>query len=426
MCGDLAPLPRYPIFSGLSVVRDLAPPVILAFSIRCYRAQSEKYRARSLRGSLLKTATMLPPSSRLPAPLTITPTPESHRYEVVVASGGGAALSHHLTERRYSSVLAIVDEAVVPFWKGLSAPLTVPYSTVIWRGGESRKGVEGLTSLWQAFLDAELDRKSVVISVGGGAQGDMVGFAGATFKRGLSVIQVPTTLLSQVDASIGGKTAINFGAVKNLVGVIYHPSLVLVDTQSLASLPERDLCSGMAEVLKHGLIRDSEYFARAAGRSFVTLNEDERVSLIHRSLEIKAAIAAADPFERGERKLLNFGHTIGHALEALSFDEATPLTHGEAISLGMLAEARISAAMGLLDAAALPIIEEALDRQQLPTILPFPVTIEAIRGKIAEDKKNVGKEVRWTLLTGIGSAVFDTAVPDKIVVEAVKTGLIGG
>lgn len=361
---------------------------------------------------------MLPHSS---LPLTITPTPESHRYDVVVTSGGGQMLAQHLADRRYSSILAIVDEAVADFWHSLAAHVTVPYTTVLWRGGESRKEVEGLASLWHTFLGAELDRKSAVISVGGGAQGDLIGFAGATFKRGLSVIQVPTTLLSQVDASIGGKTAINVGGVKNLVGVIYHPSLVLVNTLSLTSLPARDLSSGMAEVLKHGLIRDSEYFTRAAERSFATLTEDERVSLIRRSLEIKAAIAAADPFERGERKLLNFGHTVGHAIEVLSFKEDTPVTHGEAIALGMLVEARISVAMGLLDAGAIAAIEEALHRQQLPTRIPFPVTVNAIQGKIAEDKKNVGKEVRWTLLTGIGSAVFDHLVPEEVVVTAVQS-----
>lgn len=353
-------------------------------------------------------------------PLLITPTPESHRYEVVVGSGVGATLSQHLTQRGYSAVLAVVDRAVADFWGQLALALTVPYSTLLWDGGESRKGFEALASLWQQFLAAELDRKSVVISVGGGAQGDLIGFAGATFKRGLSVIQVPTTLLSQVDASIGGKTAINFGGVKNLVGVIYHPTLVLVDTQSLGSLPERDLCSGMAEVLKHGLICDSEYFARSAERDFVTLNEDERVSLIRRSLEIKAALAAADPFERAERKLLNFGHTVGHALEALSFEGETSLTHGEAIALGMLVEARISVTMGLLDTGVIPTLEEALRRQKLPTTLPFSVTVKAIQGKIAEDKKNVGKEVRWTLLTGIGSAVFDQLVPEETVVAAIS------
>lgn len=367
---------------------------------------------------------MLKPSQP-PSPTTIpiTPTPESTSYGVVVGANCGGALAGFLTERAFSRVHAIVDESVLLFWQSLTRELKVAFSTTIWKGGESRKGIGGLEELWAIFQRGELDRRGVVISIGGGAQGDLVGFAAATFKRGLSVIQIPTTLLSQVDASIGGKTGMNFGGVKNLVGVIHHPALVVIDTCSLNTLPDRDRASGMAEVLKHGAIRDAAYFERWGARPFSELSEIERVSLIEGSIRIKAAIAAADPFERGERKLLNFGHTIGHAIEALSLSETAPMTHGEAIAVGMVAEAHLSVAAGILDIAEVARLEAALRRQNLPTRIPFSTSIEALRAKIADDKKNVGKEVRWTLLERLGSAVFDQTVSEELVESSIKAVL---
>lgn len=371
------------------------------------------------------------------SPLTITlspaaPNPGSTSYRIVIGPDCGTALAEFLATHTFSRILAVVDEAVAPFWSALSAELptnlrlpdSAPFHTTsFWRGGESHKGIDGVSELWELFLSHGLDRKSVVLSVGGGAQGDLVGFAAATFKRGLSVIQIPTTLLSQVDASVGGKTGCNFGGVKNLVGVIHHPALVVIDSRSLATLPARDRASGMAEVLKHGAIRDAAYFERWGARPFSELSEIERVSLIEGSIRIKAAIAAADPFERGERKLLNFGHTIGHAIEALSLSETAPMTHGEAIAVGMVAEAHLSVAAGILDIAEVARLEAALRRQNLPTRIPFSTSIEALRLKIADDKKNVGKEVRWTLLERLGSAVFDQTVSEELVESSIKAVL---
>jgi len=352
--------------------------------------------------------------------LKISPKSESTSYQVVVGADCSRALVEYLNERGHSRVHAVVDEAIAPFWTALAADLKLPYSVDLWRGGEAHKGIGGVAELWEMFLASGLDRKSVVVSVGGGAQGDLVGFAAATFKRGLAVIQAPTTLLSQVDASIGGKTGCNFGGVKNLVGVIHHPALVIIDSRSLATLSPRDLASGMAEVLKHGAIRDAAYFDRCAARPFSELSESDRVALIEGSIRIKAAIAAADPFERGERKLLNFGHTIGHAIEALSLLAEAPMTHGEAISVGMVAEAKLSVGAGLLDPGVALRIEAALRLQNLPTRIPFSTTTEAILDKIADDKKNVGNEVRWTLLRELGAANFDQIVPEHSVVAAIE------
>jgi 3-dehydroquinate synthase len=175
----------------------------------------------------------------------------------------------------------------------------------------------------------------------------------------------------------------------------------------------------MAEVLKHGAIRDAAYFERWGARPFSELSEGDRVALIEGSIRIKATIAAADPFERGERKLLNFGHTIGHAIEALSLTEPVPMTHGEAIAVGMVGEAHLSVSAGFLDPAELGRIEAALLRQNLPVRIPFTASIEALRAKIADDKKNVGNEVRWTLLERLGSALFDQIVPEESVVSAI-------
>jgi 3-dehydroquinate synthase len=354
-------------------------------------------------------------------PLSISPTIEGHSYSVVVRSGCGGALAEHLGTQKHRGIIAIVDATVLDFWGELSSHLPSSCPVVEWKGGEHQKGIDAVQFLWNAFQSAELDRTSVVISVGGGAQGDLVGFAAATFKRGLSVIQIPTTLLSQVDASIGGKTGINFGGIKNLIGVIHHPSLVLADIRALATLPERDLRSGMAEVLKHGIILDGPYFAKWAKQPCLTFTENDWISLIHGSLAIKAAIVAADPHERSTRKLLNFGHTIGHAVEALSLEENSALSHGEAIAIGMLAEARISATMGLLAQEVVLTIEQALITQGLPVRIPFTIDRGLMHQKIAADKKNVGSEVRFTLLTGIGSSVFDRVVPHDAIDGAIET-----
>ncbi len=278
-------------------------------------------------------------------------------------------------------------------------------------GGEACKSFEYLKQVWEFFVSQRLDRKSAVIGVGGGALTDLVGFAAATYLRGVAFIAVPTTLLAQVDASVGGKSGINFGGAKNILGSTCQPKAVIIDIDTLATLPERERRSGFAEIVKHGLIADRAYFEKVTSRHHTAWSADELVEIIHRSCEIKAGIVEADETEQGLRKILNFGHTLGHALEAWALaggmGAGEVLTHGEAISIGMHAAAVISQKRGLITEEELEEVRNGLERVGLPVQLTKPVEEETIRELVQRDKKAVRGQVRWVLLRGIGEAVAD-------------------
>lgn len=297
---------------------------------------------------------------------------------------------------------------------------------------------------------AKCDRKSLVINIGGGVIGDMGGFAAATYMRGVDFIQVPTTLLAMVDASVGGKLAIDFDGVKNLIGSFQSPKAVIIDTSFLDTLPERELHSGFAEIIKHGLIADKTYFRevqtylkydtdthpslrkvpaglQGEGKVLETGTED-MLRLIHRSVEIKKSIVEADPTEQGIRKILNFGHTIGHAIESHSMAHSlqltahSPLLHGEAIAIGMVAEAHIAMQIGQLAANELVQIEEVLSRAQLPT--RYRLVDQSIRDLMRSDKKNSHGKIKFALLKGIGECAHDIEV-DKIVIDKALAYITG-
>jgi 3-dehydroquinate synthase len=308
----------------------------------------------------------------------------------------------------YSKVVVVVDEvlldsALPKILKGIpvgSVPLSVS-------GGETGKVIDAVARLWGAFLNAGMDRRSVVINLGGGAVTDLGGFAASTFMRGVDFIQVPTTLLAQVDASVGGKVGINFGGIKNLVGAFDQPKGVLIDVDTLSTLPRREFLSGFSEIVKHGLIYDSEFFSVLEDCAGVDLDDESLTRIITRSCEIKAAIVASDERETGARKLLNFGHTVGHAIEALSYAAGEPLLHGEAVSIGMVAETYLSFLAGFISSGGCQRVEQCLSRSGLPIRLPFDVSNEELISKMKVDKKNVGGTMRWTLLSSIGVGVYD-------------------
>jgi len=322
---------------------------------------------------------------------------------------------------QYSSVVVVADSGASQGRDRVCKALSIPSSRVrSLKGGESQKDVQELVSLWDFFVEQKLDRKSLVVTVGGGATSDLVGFAAGTYMRGIAFLHVPSTLLAQVDASVGGKAGINFHGIKNLIGSIAQPIGIVIDIDALATLPERELRSGFAEIVKHGLIVDRPYFDKVTSRDCAHWTPDEMVEIVHRSCEIKKAVVESDEREEGPRKALNFGHSIGHAIESFSLAHGPALTHGEAISIGMYGESYISHRAGKISAADLSTIDAGLRAAGLPARLPFAIPTADLRALISKDKKNVGGQVKWTLLERIGSAVFDIVVPEELIVEALS------
>ena len=296
------------------------------------------------------------------------------------------------------------------------AQLDVAAMPVILPDGEAHKNWETLNRVFDALLGAHCERSTTLIALGGGVIGDMGGFAAACYQRGMPFIQIPTTLLAQVDSSVGGKTAINHPLGKNMIGAFYQPRLVLADIATLHTLPDRELKAGLAEVIKYGLIRDADFFAWLEVHIDALLARDETAlrEAVYRSCAHKAAVVAADEREAGERALLNLGHTFGHAIETgMGYGE---WLHGEAVSAGTMMAARLSVDMGLLDAAALPRIEALFVRAGLPVrgpALPVARYLELMQ----HDKKVEDGQLRLVLLHQIGKAVV-TAAPSLAAVAA--------
>ncbi len=254
-----------------------------------------------------------------------------------------------------------------------------------------------VSHLWHAFLENGMDRKSTVIALGGGVISDMAGFAASTYMRGVQWICIPTTLLSMVDASIGGKTGFDLPQGKNLIGSFYPPKLVLADPQLLFTLPERELLSGMAEVVKHGIISDPGLFnVCACGWDWVRSNLDQ---VIKRAMAVKIKVIEEDPYEKGFRAALNLGHTVGHAVELVS---QFKLRHGEAIAIGMVAEAKYAEKIGIAETGLSDTIAGVLSGYGLPVKIPSDFSREEILRAMRVDKKKNAKKVRFALPAAIG------------------------
>lgn len=291
--------------------------------------------------------------------------------------------------------------------------LTVP-------AGEASKSLRQASRLFEKLPAMKLDRQSFVVALGGGVVGDLAGFVAATYLRGLALVQVPTSLLAQVDSSVGGKVGVNLPQGKNLVGAFHQPRLVLADTDTLRTLPERELRAGFAEVIKHGAIRDAEFFAWLEGnyKKVLALEADAVARVVRRCCEIKAEVVSADEREAGLRAILNFGHTIGHAMEALADYEG--LLHGEAIAMGMCCAAWLSTKRAGLSEAEAGRIRELIGASGLPTRLGDGFELDELFSAVRLDKKARGGRLRFVLLKKLGEAVVTEAVTDADVEEAVN------
>ncbi len=290
---------------------------------------------------------------------------------------------------------------------------------VILPDGEKFKNWETLNLIFDALLGAHCERSTTLIALGGGVIGDMGGFAAACYQRGMPFIQVPTTLLSLVDSSVGGKTAINHPLGKNMIGAFYQPQLVLADIATLDTLPDRELRAGLAEVIKYGLIRDPEFFVwlEANIEKLLAKDKDALAYAVHRSCANKAEVVAADERETGERALLNLGHTFGHAIETgLGYGE---WLHGEAIAAGTLIAAELSQRLGWLDAAAVSRIEGLFVRCGLP-VFGAPLGAARYMELMRHDKKVQDGRLRLVLLKAVGSTVVSDVASEAMIVAAIE------
>ena len=271
--------------------------------------------------------------------------------------------------------------------------------------GEIYKTLGTLNSIFDTLLEHRFNRRCTLVALGGGVVGDICGFAAASYQRGVDFIQVPTTLLSQVDSSVGGKTGVNHQLGKNMIGAFHQPNCVIIDTNTLNTLPERELSAGLAEVIKYGLIRDAEFFDWLEGNMDRLLaREPEALAYaIERSCRNKAEVVAADERESGQRALLNLGHTFGHAIETgMGYGN---WLHGEAVGIGMLLAAELSARQGWLEAAQVARIARLLERAKLPVCVPAAMDSEQFLELMAVDKKVLDGGLRLVLLRDIGAAI---------------------
>lgn len=331
-------------------------------------------------------------------------------YPIVVESGAlarfAALVAEHASAHRYA---VVTDETVAQFYlatvtDALSAVRAAKDTQcVVIPAGERHKTREQWASITDTLLTAGHGRDSAIIALGGGVIGDLAGFVAATYMRGIPVVQLPTTLLAMVDASVGGKTAVDTPAGKNTVGAFHPPSLVVIDPATLVSLPTRELRAGLAEVIKHAVIADASELDRVLALA-PTLGDPlggsgELDALIARSVHIKVAVVAADEREQGQRKVLNFGHTIGHGVEAAS---AYTLLHGEAVSIGMVGEARLAERTGIAEEGTAASIERVLSAVGLPVHVPRQIDRKRILEMMQSDKKRRRGALEFALPQRVG------------------------
>lgn len=370
----------------------------------------------------------------------------SHIYRIIIGSHILNTFSQHVEISKYSHIAVISDKHVTNYVTQLKKSINQTVIEIIITPGEQAKSIHTVEYIWKQLHENSFDRKSLVINLGGGVIGDMGGFAAATYMRGVDFLQIPTTLLAMVDASVGGKLGVDFEGYKNLIGSFAQPIGVLIDVETLATLPDRQFIAGFAEIIKHGLIADKNYFDLVTSKKPRYFSQDELIGIIEGSCRIKAKVVEHDEQESGLRKILNFGHTVGHAIESLSLKDSRPfaarrggdpdpgtagsrraggvshssLLHGEAIAIGMVAEAKLSQLSGFMNGQEFNQIKIALSNAGLPTAYKTS-SLDAVRDYMNRDKKNHNGIIKWTLLKKLGEATFDQEVAANIVETAVQT-----
>lgn len=332
---------------------------------------------------------------------------------------GLAPLKAILDKNKYSKVFVFADTNTsalcLPVFRSLLDDLE-DFDIIETDPGEENKNIDFCIGIWKTLLDFGADRKCLMINLGGGVITDMGGFVASTYKRGIDFINIPTTLLSQVDASVGGKTGIDIDNVKNMVGTFSLPQAVFIENTFLTTLPKRELLSGFAEMIKHGLIADKVYYERLKTSDYQALAPEE----IYHSIAIKNQVVTADPLEKGLRKILNFGHTIGHAVESYALTNSKkPLTHGEAIAIGMVTEAFLSAKYCNLTKDELTDISNYI-LSIYPKYNIKEKSFDTLLELMQSDKKNEDGQIMFSLLDTIGTCTFNCRVTNADILSSLN------
>ncbi len=342
---------------------------------------------------------------------------KANDYSIYFNQEAYEMLNSWISNYNYSKLFILVDETTNEFCLPKLLPLLevdIPIEIIEIEAGEEMKNISTCVEIWSILADLGADRKSAILNLGGGVITDLGGFVASTFKRGIDFINIPTTLLGMVDAAIGGKNGVDLGTLKNQIGVINAPKLVVIDTDYLETLPQNQMKSGLAEMLKHGLIYDKKYWNQF--KDLQDLNFDDLDQLIHRSVEIKNEIVCQDPTENGIRKALNFGHTLGHAIESHFLETEKPLLHGEAIAIGMILESYISKEKKLITeeeyieikSTLLAIFEKQFFTQN---------DIDSIVNLLIHDKKNEYGKVQFALIENIGTIILNQYTDNEVIIN---------
>ena len=336
--------------------------------------------------------------------------------------GESDVLAELITARQ---VLIVTNEIVAPLYLATleRALAAEEQHTLVLPDGEDQKSLQTFSTIIDALMEHGFHRDACLVALGGGVVGDIGGFAASCYQRGIEYVQVPTTLLAQVDASVGGKTAVNHPRAKNMIGAFYQPTCVLADTDTLKTLPPREFAAGLAEVVKHSLILDYDFFVWLEEHldDLVAMDTAALSLVIRRNCELKAAIVAEDERERGRRALLNLGHTFGHALESLG--GYGQWLHGEAVSVGIALAARTSAQLGWLDEDDCGRIETLLARAGLPVSAP-DIEVDRLLERMSMDKKATSEGLKLVLLKEIGDAVIAPSPDESLLRDVIETQLV--
>lgn len=346
-----------------------------------------------------------------------------HSYDISIGYGIRNSLADILAEwNQGQQWVVLTQKAIFDLYEPVIEQLRqagYKLDTIIVPADESAKNIRHAEEVWTQMVEMGCDRSSILLAIGGGVVGDLGGFVAATYMRGIPFIQIPTTLLAMIDSAIGGKTAVNLAAGKNLVGAIYQPKAVLVDPGFLQTLPRRNVISSLAEAIKYGFIRDKSIFNTMEARydDLVSLNDEGLLSeIIAKSCNIKAQIVSNDQFENGERRLLNYGHTIGHAFETIQAYGG--LYHGEAVLYGMKCANFISHKKGLLNDSEFEVAQKLLYRFDLPELGKVPA--DKVLAVVAHDKKNINGKLNFILIDGIGNGVVSTDVSADDIIDSLQ------
>lgn len=343
-------------------------------------------------------------------------------YPIYIGSGLLRDASYLLPHVIAKQVLIVTNDRIAPLYldkvKKLFSGLVC--QVVVLPDGEKHKNLETMNFIFDALIHDKHSRTTTLVALGGGVVGDMTGFAAACYQRGVSFIQIPTTLLAQVDSSVGGKTGVNHPLGKNMIGAFHQPECVLIDVDTLSTLPDREYRSGLAEVIKYGLINDRSFFnwlCENADR-LLQRNPSALIHAIECSCNNKANIVAVDEKETGVRALLNYGHTFGHAIEA--WQNYTGFLHGEAIAIGSVIAAELSVRLGLLSCEDGEAVRSIIGRFGLPVCVPADMTSDTFIDFMQRDKKILDGSLRLILLESIGKAMVKSAVPTDQIIQAIE------